>query len=470
VVAAGNNDYRGFLKNNGWIQVGAFARPLTGYIGHGFGIDVVVNASPVPVPPDPPMILKWPIPDGWPSEATTGPAHDTVFSDPEQDISRSAANGEIIEGRVCYAGLVIGHNNVTVRNCIIKNHFPSCIFIDPSTTGTTVENCIIDGYGKNNAGVTGIMVGGTEVTVRRNNIYRCQDGMSTYGHPYPNNLLIEDNFIHHLRSAPGAPHYDCMQYDGGQSAVIIRHNTIMNENGDTSTIMIDNEGGPVSNFLIEDNVMYGAGFTFYVDEAKDYPGEYPIKNVRYLRNLWQPGFFGYSQISSVEIPILRGNVYMAHGGIYDAVPPEGFTVGEDVPENFFGYVPNIQGSMIGEAVDATTGGLTLGLGFRVKTDGQIVGINYPRPRLSSTSVLKIGVWRFTGADKDAGTELLASKTFDALTVAALQHLAFDEPVDVAAGDDLLVGVFTPRGSDGKVWYFSQAGIFWPNPIGSQWGV
>jgi hypothetical protein len=47
--------------------------------------------------------------------------------------------------------------------------------------------------------------------------------------------------------------------------------------------------------------------------------------------------------------------------------------------------------------------------------------------------------------------------------------ALDTPVDVDAGDDLVVGVFIPRGSDGKLWYYSKAGWFWPNPRTSQWG-
>jgi hypothetical protein len=71
-VSNGQFDSRGFIKRNGFITVGTFARPTGNWNGGCYWIDVIMTGRPVPEPPYPPMVLKWAIPDGWPTEATTG--------------------------------------------------------------------------------------------------------------------------------------------------------------------------------------------------------------------------------------------------------------------------------------------------------------------------------------------------------------------------------------------------------------
>ena len=76
--------------------------------------------------------------------------------------------------------------------------------------------------------------------------------------------FIQDNYIHDLK-ATQAPHYDGIQLDGGVSNVIIRHNTVINDYGQTSAVMIDNYFGPISNITVDNNLLVGGGYTIYVD-------------------------------------------------------------------------------------------------------------------------------------------------------------------------------------------------------------
>jgi len=463
----GQFDPRGFNRRNGMITVGAFTRPVGSFNSGNYWVDVIYNAPPTPDPPDPPLTMRWEIPEGYPTPETTGPDPDTVFGPPELDPAASLADGEIIENRDFRNVLTIYHNNVTVRNCKIRNRIINCIYILAGTTGTHIHDCSIDGVGRRNVPMDGIRIGGTEVLIERCDIFRIENGTSCFGHPFPTNVTIRDCCIHHMRSGPGVPHYDGLEFDGGQTTVRLTHNSILNENVDTSAIMINSELGAVDDFIIEDNFLCGGGYTIYCNKQGDIL--YPITNVHYINNKMHVGREGYMIFGWEPGPVMQGTQFLDHGAIFDAPPPGGFVDGQVVPESLYGYARDTSASIIGEPIDAATGGITLGTGFRVAVDGQVVGVNFRRPAFTSTLLIKVGLWRFTGSSLGGGVELLAEAEETNAIKLGLQHYAFAEPIDVQAGDDLVLGVFIPRGSDGKVWYFARGGAFWPNPKPSQWG-
>jgi hypothetical protein len=248
------------------------------------------------------------------------------------------------------------------------------------------------------------------------------------------------------------------------SGVEITHNTLMNENGDAAVIMQDNLSGAIDDILIQDNYCCGAGYTFYVDGRFTALG---ITNVRYLRNMLHMGMFGYFNIADVDpLPTLEGNQYFDHGEVFDSPTPGGFVEDQIVPEGLFGYVAPA-GSIIGETVSVAVGGLSVGVAFQVSQSVQITSIYFARPSFSSTVNLSIGLWRFTGSDLTDGIELLGTRAFTAANKTGLRNFAFTVPIDVVDGDNLLAGVFIPRGSDGKVWYFAESDRF-ASAVASQW--
>ena len=117
--------------------------------------------------------------------------------------------------------------------------------------------------------------------------------------------LIEANYIHDL-SAPGAPHYDGIQIDGGESNIVIRGNTIINDHGQTSAVMIDNYFGPTNNVLVERNRLIGGGYTVYSDGQF---GGGPITGVSFVNNRMGIGQWGYA--------LIRNNTISESGNVDD---------------------------------------------------------------------------------------------------------------------------------------------------------
>ena len=79
--------------------------------------------------------------------------------------------------------------------------------------------------------------------VSSHDIHNVEDGI----YLTRSDALIQDNYIHDLRSDWSGPHYDGIATDGNISNIVIRHNTIFNEHGQTSAVMLGNYFGPVSN-------------------------------------------------------------------------------------------------------------------------------------------------------------------------------------------------------------------------------
>ena len=123
---------------------------------------------------------------------------------------------------------------------------------------------------------------GRNFTARRLNIHESGgDGIKAFG-----NVLVEDCWIHHLGMNPGA-HADGDQTRNG-SNFVFRHNNIdmpvpESPNGTTGyasngTFMIQDELGPVDNFLIQDNWLNGGNYTIMLGN-EDFGGPSNIQIV-----------------------------------------------------------------------------------------------------------------------------------------------------------------------------------------------
>jgi len=206
--------------------------------------------------------------------------------------------GAVIEGLDIHGLVTINASNVTLINCKITSTAFAIVRIGSGTSGVTVENCEINGVGTNNDGDIGIYNLGHGATFLNNNIYNVENGIVP-----ASGDLIQDNYIHDLH-ASGAPHYDGIQIDGGQSNVTIRHNTVINDNGQTSAVMIDNYFGPISNIVVDDNVLAGGGYTIYVDGQFN---KNSITGVAITNNHMGKGAWGFTDFNGTD-PTYTGNI------------------------------------------------------------------------------------------------------------------------------------------------------------------
>ncbi len=237
---------------------------------------------------------------GWPDATNTGvPAGVTLTPSGSLVITQA---GAVISGLNITGTVLIEAPNVTLENCSITGATGGGVVqIAQGVTGTTVANCTINGTGANNAGSNGIWGSGTFIN---NNIFNVENGIAMDTNiQVTSPTLIENNYIHDLQ-ASGSPHYDVIQIDGNVSNVTITHNTLINQNNETSSVMIDNYFGPLSNINVYNNILSGGDFTVYVD---GHFNSNPITGVSITNNHMGAGIYGYTDFNGTN-PTYTGNV------------------------------------------------------------------------------------------------------------------------------------------------------------------
>ena len=207
--------------------------------------------------------------------------------------------GAVIEGLDIHGQVTINASNVTLKNCKVTDSGYWVVRVMPDASGVIVQDCEINGTGTNNDGQHGILGVGTFL---RNNIYNCENGITIGGNA---STLIQDNYIHDLK-ASGAPHFDGVQLDGGNSNVTIRHNTIIVGTDAVSAVMINNYFGPISNIIVDNNQLVGGQYTVYSDGSLN---RYSITGVQLTNNDMRKGNYGYWLVrNNAQSPVFFGNV------------------------------------------------------------------------------------------------------------------------------------------------------------------
>ena len=216
--------------------------------------------------------------------------------------------GTTLSGFNISGTVYINASNVTLENCKVATGGYDVVMIAKGLTGVTVQNCTIDNLGGGGEGING------EGTFIANNIMGCVDGINVWG----DNTVIKDNYIHG-EAGPASAHFDTVQVDGAISNLTIAHNTLVNEQTQTSVLMLDNYWGPINNVTVNDNIMIGGGYTAYLNEvAQGQAGGGRVTNVSFTNNVLSPGYYGVWNIRDElgDRPIVSGNRDLATGRLF----------------------------------------------------------------------------------------------------------------------------------------------------------
>lgn len=182
----------------------------------------------------------------FPNASTTGPRFS--FTGTSGPITVST-NGAVVE-RLDFTGdIIIAANNVTVRDCRIQSFPFYGVRVADGFTGAIVEYCEIIG------GDNGLA--GADATFRYNNIHGNADGLKMWG-----NNVVEYNYIHDLGTGDPGEHNDGIQTTGG-GPYTVRGNTVINQNAQTSCLLLGEEDGPITSTLVEGNYFAGGGYAIY---------------------------------------------------------------------------------------------------------------------------------------------------------------------------------------------------------------
>ncbi len=236
---------------------------------------------------------------GYPDATNTGVPAGTALKAFDGTLTLST-NGQVVSGLDITGNVVITASNVTLQRSRITGGNWNIIQISESATNVTIQDVEINGTGSVE-GANGIY---GAATVLRTNIYGVENGIVP-----KDNSVIRDNYIHGLK-ATGSPHYDGIQIDGGQSNIKISHNYIdLHEWDQTSTVMIDNYFGAISNIAVDNNLLVGAGYAVYSDGKFN---SSVISGVSFTNNRIGKGHWGYAAITGPR-PVWTGNVDATSG-------------------------------------------------------------------------------------------------------------------------------------------------------------
>ncbi|MBR0926705.1 right-handed parallel beta-helix repeat-containing protein [Bradyrhizobium diazoefficiens] len=244
---------------------------------------------------------------GFPDANSTG-LPDGVILTPSGDVTITQP-GTVIDALDVKGTITVLADNVTIQNTRITSSDWTGIWIKDGITGTVVKDSEILNVGSSPDGANGIVGSGTFL---RNDIHDVENGIIVTG-----SSLVQDNYIHdmnapdvRLGTSLGGPHYDGIEIDGGVSDVVIRHNTVINENSYVSAVMINNDFGPVSNIQVDGNYLAGGGYTLYSDGS--FSSTDKISGVSFTNNELGQGKWGYYYFRD-NTPVLTNNDELGTG-------------------------------------------------------------------------------------------------------------------------------------------------------------
>jgi Ca2+-binding RTX toxin-like protein len=199
----------------------------------------------------------------------------------------------VISNLEVHGDIVIDAKNVTLKNVkLISNTEWHALRVMDDATGFTLQDSEIDGNGVTVNAIYGFG------TFLRNNLHDVDNGINVIAP-----TLIKDNYIHSLRGGSDA-HYDGIEINGGHDIDII-HNTIINDHGQTSAIMMNNDFGGLSNINIDGNRLVGGGYTVYLDDR--FNGGTVVDNtIKITNNQIGGGHWGDFALYDNK-PVLSGN-------------------------------------------------------------------------------------------------------------------------------------------------------------------
>jgi hypothetical protein len=230
---------------------------------------------------------------GFPDERSTGVPTAIVFRHFLGTLHVTSDNA-VIDALHIKGNVIIDAKNVTLKNVELTSDTPwHAIYVKDGADGFTLMDSEIDGGGSTVNGVLG------HGTFLRNDIHNVDNGINVTGAS-----LIQDNYIHSLQGGPDA-HYDGIE-NNGASNVQILHNTIINDHGQTSAVMLNNDFGDLADIKIDGNHLVGGGYTVYLD-GRFAGGTVDDASISITNNEIGGGEWGDFALYGNE-PVISGNV------------------------------------------------------------------------------------------------------------------------------------------------------------------
>ena len=234
-----------------------------------------------------------------PNETNTGPVTDVAEFTPYTGRTTIVEDGTVLENFTFEGILRINANNVTIRNCVMSGVGTYAIHIYDGTTGTVIEDCILENM--QSAAILGSNFIASRLEIRNSG----SDAIKAF-----HNFTIEDSWFHHLGFLEGA-HADGVQMVQGSNGVIRGNHFDMayDEEGyrNSQCIILGTNDGVIDNILIEGNWLNGGNYCLVVKDKGNGWGD--PTNITIINNQFGPDYQFGPQSVHVESLIEYGNDY-----------------------------------------------------------------------------------------------------------------------------------------------------------------
>ncbi|WP_182872787.1 hypothetical protein [Microbispora sp. H10670] len=219
----------------------------------------------------------------WPNAKTTGVGDIQLIPNP---VLRVTTPGEVIDGYEVHGDISVEADDVVIRRTrvVSDSHQGWGIIQRQGVGGLVIEDSEIVSTPGHKIDQAVLNFGGM-LTVRRTNISGTADGVVT------SHGLIEGNYIHD--PSPGKDdHVDLIQAGSGPAAglkLIIRNNTLFNQQEQTSAVGLFQDFGAPHDVLIEGNLLGGGGYSLYAGRGAD--DKHATSNIKVIKNVWTRQIF-----------------------------------------------------------------------------------------------------------------------------------------------------------------------------------
>lgn len=202
-------------------------------------------------------------------------------------------------------------SNVTIRNVRVAPSTPVIWAFEQTSgnSGLTIEDSEAYGDGTHQLQY-GLKDDGSNLTALRINLYHLTEGVQSNV-----NVLLQDSYIHDQIYFSG-DHNGGFLSTGGDN-IHIKHNTLQNPLNQTAVLALFCDFAPVTNVLAEENLLIGAGYSFYAPNCSG-SGNIHVINNKFSREVWPNG--GFNGPVALWNPTRPGDEWTGNTWLQDGTP------------------------------------------------------------------------------------------------------------------------------------------------------
>lgn len=191
---------------------------------------------------------------GYPDATNTGvPAGTHLTASGPLTLSRPGVySGLNVNGR-----LTVTSTGVTIKDSVITGPCDNSNFaIFNEADGTVIKDTTLKGSNSTDCALAaGVQNAAGPITLKRVQAYNLDSAQHGVG-------TIEDSYFLDNAEIPGE-HYEPIFYGGGEGALVVDHNTLLNPHEQTACVFAWNNYGDENGLAITNNLMAGGGYILY---------------------------------------------------------------------------------------------------------------------------------------------------------------------------------------------------------------